>query len=94
MLQQPKADDYVIATGENHTVREFCELAFAEVGLDYRDFVRVDERLYRPADVDSLIGDATKARITLGWTPTYSFPQLVSEMVRTDLELQNRQLKI
>jgi GDPmannose 4,6-dehydratase len=88
MLQQPAPDDYVVASGESHTVREFCELAFAEVGLDYRDFVRVDERLLRPADVDALVGDATKARTVLGWAPTYTFPQLVAEMVQSDLELQ------
>ena len=62
MLQQPEADDYVVATGETHSVREFCELAFGEVGLDYRDFVRKDEAVYRPAEVDLLIGDASKAR--------------------------------
>ena len=86
MLQQEVADDYVVATGEAHSVREFCELAFAEAGLDYRDYVRVDERYYRPAEVDLLIGDATKARQVLGWKPTYTFPELVSEMVRSDLE--------
>jgi GDPmannose 4,6-dehydratase len=86
MLQQSEADDYVVATGEAHSVREFCELAFAEVGLDYRDYVKVDERYYRPAEVDLLIGDATKARRVLGWKPTYAFPDLVSEMVRSDLE--------
>ena len=86
MLQHEVADDYVVATGEAHSVREFCELAFAEVGLDYREYVQVDERYYRPAEVDLLIGDATKARQVLGWRPTYTFPQLVSEMVRSDLE--------
>jgi GDPmannose 4,6-dehydratase len=90
MLQQPEPDDYVVATGENHTVREFCELAFAEVGLDHRDFVTIDERFYRPAEVDSLIGDAAKARRVLGWKPTYTFRQLVAEMVHSDLELERR----
>lgn len=86
MLQQPEADDYVIATGETHSVRELCEIAFAEVGLDYRDYVRVDERYYRPAEVDLLIGDASKARKLLGWEPTYSFRDLIKEMVASDLE--------
>jgi GDPmannose 4,6-dehydratase len=87
MLQQPRPDDYVIATGETHSVREFCELAFAEAGLDWRDHVKVDERYYRPAEVDLLVGDATKAREALGWKPTYTFKQLVSEMVREDIKL-------
>jgi GDPmannose 4,6-dehydratase len=86
MLQQSEPDDYVIATGEAHSVREFCELAFAEVGLDYRDYVKVDERFYRPAEVDLLIGDASKARRVLGWKPKYTFHEMVAEMVRSDLE--------
>jgi GDPmannose 4,6-dehydratase len=86
MLQQEFADDYVVATGEAHTVREFCELAFAEAALDYRDYVRIDQRLYRPAEVDSLVGDATKARTVLGWKPSYSFGELVKEMVQNDLD--------
>jgi GDPmannose 4,6-dehydratase len=85
MLQQPEPDDYVIATGDSHSVREFCELAFAEANLDYRDYVMVDERFYRPAEVDQLIGDASKARRLLGWTPKTSFRALVQEMVREDL---------
>lgn len=87
MLQQPEPDDYVVATGETHTVREFCELAFGEVGLDYRDYVKIDERFQRPAEVDLLIGDATKSRRVLGWQPTYTFKELVSEMVQKDLEM-------
>ena len=86
MLQQPAPDDYVIATGETHSVRELCELAFAEVGLDYRDFVKVDQRYYRPAEVDLLVGDAEKARTTLGWKPNYTFRQLIKEMVASDLD--------
>lgn len=86
MLQQDTSDDFVVASGESHTVREFCELAFAEVGLDYRDYVRLDHRFYRPAEVESLIGDATKARTVLGWEPTYTFPELVREMVAHDLK--------
>jgi GDPmannose 4,6-dehydratase len=75
-----------VATGETHSVREFCEVAFSEVGLDYRDFVRVDERFYRPAEVDLLVGDAAKARRMLRWEPVYKFQDLVREMVQTDLE--------
>src|SRR3954471_21455723 len=85
MLQQPEPDDYVVATGETHTVREFCELAFSEAGLDYRDYVRVDERFRRPAEVDLLVGDSSKARRMLGWGPSYTFEALVKEMVRADL---------
>ncbi|MGB7926216.1 MAG: GDP-mannose 4,6-dehydratase [Pyrinomonadaceae bacterium] len=92
MLQQPEPDDFVIATGEAYSVREFCELAFDEVGLDYRDYVKVDERYYRPSEVDLLVGDAAKARRVLGWKPTYTFQEMVAEMVRSDLEQaeQNR----
>ena len=85
MLQQPEPDDYVISTGETHSVRDFCELAFAEVQLDYRDFVRVDEAFYRPAEVDLLIGDPSKARRILGWEPKHTFRDLVAEMVQSDL---------
>ncbi len=87
MLQQPEPGDYVIATGETHSVRELCELAFGEVGLDYREFVREDPEFYRPAEVDLLIGDATKAREVLGWRPTYTFHELVKEMVAHDMEM-------
>jgi GDPmannose 4,6-dehydratase len=85
MLQQPAPDDYVIATGESHTVREFCERAFGEVDLDYKRYVKEDERYYRPAEVDALIGDSTKARRVLNWKPEYSFEQLVREMVLSDV---------
>ncbi len=85
MLQQPEPDDFVIATGESHSVGEFCERAFDEVGLDYRKYVVTDERFRRPAEVDQLIGDATKARRVLGWRPKYSFEELVKEMVQSDL---------
>jgi GDPmannose 4,6-dehydratase len=86
MLQQEEPDDYVVATGESHTVREFCELAFAEAGLDYREYVRLDERFKRPAEVDVLAGDSSKARRVLGWSPSYTFSELVQEMVRSDVE--------
>ena len=85
MLQRDVADDYVVATGETHTVREFCERAFARVGLDWERHVKVDEMFYRPAEVDLLIGDATKARDLLGWEPRYTFAQLVDEMVDADV---------
>jgi len=87
MLQLPHPDDFVIATGEAHTVRELCEIAFAEADLDYREFVRVDQRYYRPTEVDQLIGDAAKAQRVLGWEPTYSFRDLIKEMVASDLSL-------
>src|SRR5687768_7813137 len=87
MLQQPKPDDFVIATGQSHTVRELCEIAFAEADLDYREFVKVDQRYYRPSEVDQLIGDASKARRVLSWEPTYTFRALVKEMVSSDLAL-------
>jgi GDPmannose 4,6-dehydratase len=87
MLQQETADDFVVASGLAHTVRDFCELAFAEVGLDYREYVRIDERFYRPAEVEALVGDSTKARTVLGWQPTYTFSEVVREMVQNDLKL-------
>jgi GDPmannose 4,6-dehydratase len=87
MLQQPEPEDYVVAMGETHSVREFCELAFSCVGLNYENHVAVDERFYRPAEVDLLIGDSTKARQKLGWEPKYSFQALVEEMVKSDLKL-------
>ena len=85
MLRQDQPEDFVVASGESHTVREFCELAFGEVGLDYRKYVVQDDRFYRPAEVESLIGDATKARTLLNWSPEYSFAELVKEMVQNDL---------
>ena len=87
MLQQDHPEDYVVATGETHPVREFCELAFGHVGLDYRDYVVIDERFMRPAEVDLLIGDPTKAKNRLGWSPRTSFPELVQMMVESDLQL-------
>jgi len=87
MLQQDKPQDYVIATGQTHSVRELCEVAFSHVGLDYRDYVKVDQRFIRPAEVDLLVGDATKAHRQLGWRPRVSFEELVKMMVDADLEL-------
>ncbi len=85
MLQQEKPEDFVIATGETHTVKEFMELAFGMVGLDYREYVKIDPKYYRPTEVDLLIGDASKARKQLNWRPKMSFPELVREMVKADL---------
>jgi GDPmannose 4,6-dehydratase len=87
MLQQDEPDDYVIATGETHSVREFCEIAFAHVGLDYRDHVVHDQRFERPAEVDLLIGDPTKAREKLGWQPSVGFADMIGRMVDNDLRL-------
>ncbi|MBG7609670.1 MAG: GDP-mannose 4,6-dehydratase [Anaerolineae bacterium] len=87
MLQQDQPDDYVISTGTTHAVREFCSAAFSHVGLDYRDFVVQDPRFYRPAEVDLLIGDPTKAREKLGWQQRFNFDELVHLMVDADLRL-------
>jgi GDPmannose 4,6-dehydratase len=84
MLQQPEPDDYVVATGETHSVREFVELAFSHVGLDYRDYVAADPTLFRPAEVNLLLGDCTKARTKLGWQSSIAFASLVREMVDSD----------
>jgi GDPmannose 4,6-dehydratase len=86
MLQQPQADDFVIATEETHSVREFCDLAFGHLGLNYQDWVKVDPALLRPADVETLRGDCTKARQVLGWQNRGSWKDLIVEMVETDLE--------
>jgi GDPmannose 4,6-dehydratase len=90
MLQQSEPDDYVVASGETHSVREFCERAFAIVDLDYRNYVIEDERFYRPAEVDLLIGDASKARRILGWQPEHTFAELIDEMVTADLKASHR----
>ena len=91
MLQQPAADDYVIATGETHSIRDLLDAAFAVVGIDdWSELVTQDEAFMRPAEVDLLIGDASKARERLGWTPSVSFPDLVRMMVEADLEEQRR----
>ena len=90
MLQQDEPDDYVISTGETHSVREFCQVAFEHVGLDYEQYVTIDERFMRPAEVDLLIGDASKAATVLGWKPRTSFEELVTMMVESDLRLLSR----
>ncbi|MCW5977883.1 MAG: GDP-mannose 4,6-dehydratase [Bryobacteraceae bacterium] len=91
MLQQPAPDDFVIATGESHTVREFVEAAFGCAGLDWRKHVEIDSRYLRPTEVDSLCGDSTKARRQLGWVPKVSFADLVRMMVDHDVELARRE---
>jgi GDPmannose 4,6-dehydratase len=87
MLQQDEPDDYVIATGEAHSVRELVDVAFARVGLDPESHVRIDPRFLRPAEVEHLVGDASKARDKLGWEPRTSFEEMVQLMVDSDLEL-------
>jgi GDPmannose 4,6-dehydratase len=90
ILQQDKPEDYVVATGETHSVREFLEAAFAHVGLDWKKFVEIDQRYYRPAEVDLLVGDYSKARKQLGWEPKTKFKDLVKLMVDADVELLRR----
>jgi GDPmannose 4,6-dehydratase len=90
MLQQESPDDYVIATGETHSVREFCEEAFSHVGLDWKEFVKVDPKYFRPAEVDLLLGDSSKARKVLGWEPKVTFKELARMMVDADLEAEGR----
>jgi len=92
MLQQPEPADYVVATGETHSVREFLELAFGRAGLDYKKHVEVDPKFYRPAEVDQLVGDASKAHKQLGWTPRTKFADLVQIMVDADIQLLKSQL--
>ncbi len=91
MLQMDKPDDFVISTGKTISVREFCELAFGCVGMDYRDFVAFDPRYLRPTEVDLLLGDCTKAKTKLGWEPTTTVEQLAKMMVDTDVEIASRE---
>ncbi|MBC7225729.1 MAG: GDP-mannose 4,6-dehydratase [Thermoflexales bacterium] len=93
MLQQPAPDDYVVGTGQTHSVRELCEIAFAHVGLDWRDYVIQDPRYMRPAEVDLLVADPSKARRVLGWEPTVSFEELVKMMVDADLKLLQEEIE-
>ena len=88
MLQQPEPDDYVVATGESHSIKEFLELAFSHVGLQWQDHVTIEARFMRPAEVDHLVGDASKARAQLGWRPRVSFEDLARAMVDNDLAIQ------
>ncbi len=86
MLQQDKPDSYVVGSGETHSVREFCKIAFSHIGLDYNDYVIQDEKFYRPAEVDLLISDPSKARTVLGWEPSTNFKELVTMMVDADMQ--------
>ena len=86
IVQADSSDDYVIATGESHSVRELCALAFAHLGLDYREHVRQDPGLFRPVDISETCGDASKARERLGWAPRVAFPELVRMMVDAEVE--------
>ncbi len=94
MLQQDEPDDYVIATGESHTVREFVGRVFEQLALDPDEFVKIDPGYYRPAEVDALRGDASKARVRLGWTPRVGIDELVRRMVAFDLELARQELTL
>jgi GDPmannose 4,6-dehydratase len=90
MLQRKKPDDFVIATGETHSVREFVEYAFELAGLNWKRHVRIDPRYFRPTEVETLLGDPTKARTNLGWQPRITFEQLVQEMVAEDYKAAQR----
>lgn len=94
MLQQPWPDDYVVATGESHSVKEFVQAAFAHVNLEWERYVSLDEKYLRPSEVDHLLGDASKAREKLGWSPTVSFEGLVSMMVDADLKVAEREARV
>ena len=87
MLQQEKADDYVVATGETHSVKEFVQAVFTYLDIDWKQVVKVDPRYYRPTEVDQLLGDATKCREVLGWNPQVNFQDLVEIMTESDWEL-------
>lgn len=91
ILQQDKPDDFVIATGENHSVREFAEKVFEKLNLDYREYIEIDQRYFRPTEVDALLGDSTKARKKLGWKPKVGFDQLIDMMIEADLELAKKE---
>ena len=92
MLQQETPDDYVVATNELYSVRDFCKKTFSQLGLNYEDHVEIDPRYYRPAEVDLLLGDSTKAYEQLGWKPQTSFDQLVEMMVKKDLGVAQQEL--
>lgn len=93
MLQQPNPDDYILATGETHSVRKLCELAFRHVGLDYRDFVVQEPELLRPMETGQLVGNPSKARANLGWRAKVPFEELVSMMVEADLDILSRDIE-
>ncbi len=91
MLQQEKPDDYAIATGETHSVREFVEKVFAKLDMDYHDYVEIDPKYFRPTEVDVLLGDSSKAQKTLNWKPKVTFEKLVEMMIATDMEMANKE---
>jgi len=91
MLQQEKPDDYAIATGETHSVREFVEKVFAQLDMDYHDYVEIDPKYFRPTEVDVLLGDSSKAQKTLNWQPKVTFEKLVEMMIATDMEMANKE---
>ena len=94
ILQQDKPDDFVLATGEMHSVKEFLQVAFDYVGLDWEKYVKHDSRYERPSEVDQLLGDSTKARTVLGWEPKVTFKELVKMMMDADLKLAEKELKL
>jgi GDPmannose 4,6-dehydratase len=94
MVQQDRPGDYVLATGETHSVREFCEEAFGLLDLDWKEFVQHDDRYTRPSEVDLLLGDASKARRELGWEPKVSFKELARMMVEADLRVARQELAV
>jgi GDPmannose 4,6-dehydratase len=94
MLQQDKPDDYVLSTGETHSIKELLDLSFAEVGIDdWKPYVKQDPRFIRPAEVDLLLGDHSKAEKKLGWKPEVKFPELVKMMVQSDLEIEAKKIE-
>jgi GDPmannose 4,6-dehydratase len=93
MLQQPTPDDYVIATGQTHTIRELLDVAFGHVGLDWHNYVGVDKKYFRPTEVDVLLGDASKAKRVLGWEPKIRFKELIEEMVDADIREAQSELR-
>jgi len=94
MLQHHKPDDYVVATGETHSVQEFCDLVFTKLDLDYNKYVQIDEKYYRPAEVDILLGDPAKVKTQLGWKPKVGFNELINMMIESDLQLAHKELKL
>jgi GDPmannose 4,6-dehydratase len=91
MLQQETPDDYVVATGETHSVREFAEKVFEKLELDYKQYVDIDRKYFRPSEVDVLLGDASKARKALRWTPKVGFEQLIDMMIEADMEIARKE---
>jgi len=93
MLQQSEPEDFVIATGETHSIRELLDVAFGNLNLDWKEYVKIDPRYYRPSEVDLLIGDSTKAKQHLGWEPKMTFKELITMMVKADLAMEREKLE-